>query len=92
LLPAIERAESVIYTQKFTGAAANLLNANLVARELGLADKTELQGKDGGALLVEDITPRHPGEDHLKDMMDRYFGAPVARPAITSPAKPKKAP
>src|SRR5262245_53579495 len=74
LLPAIERVESVIYTQKFSGAAANLLNANSIARELGLADKTELQGKDGGPVQHEDLTPRHPGKDHLQDMMDRYFG------------------
>lgn len=33
--------ESVIYEQKFAGAAADLLNANIIARELGLADKSE---------------------------------------------------
>jgi hypothetical protein len=31
--------------QKFTGAAAGLLNGNLVARELGLADKAEVTGE-----------------------------------------------
>lgn len=38
--------ETVIYKQKFAGAAADLLNANIIARELGLADKKELSGAD----------------------------------------------
>ena len=33
--------EKVIYNQKFTGASADLLNANIIARELGLADKQQ---------------------------------------------------
>lgn len=38
-------AEQTIYNQKFTGAAADLLNANIIARDLGLADKKELEHK-----------------------------------------------
>ena len=34
-----KEVEEIIYNQKFTGAAADLLNANIIARELGLADK-----------------------------------------------------
>ena len=37
----ITRVESIIYEQKFTGAAADLLNSNIIARELGLADRSE---------------------------------------------------
>jgi hypothetical protein len=40
----ITRAETVIYEQKFTGAAADLLNPNIIARELGLAEKVEQSG------------------------------------------------
>jgi hypothetical protein len=40
--------EGLIYDQKFSGAAADMLNANIIARDLGLADKKELTGKDGG--------------------------------------------
>ncbi|WP_343807588.1 DNA-packaging protein, partial [Paenochrobactrum glaciei] len=43
----ISRAEAVIYQQKFAGAAADLLNANIIARELGLADKQDLSSSDG---------------------------------------------
>ena len=41
--------EEIIYNQKFTGAAADLLNPNIIARELGLADKqqNEHTGVDG---------------------------------------------
>jgi hypothetical protein len=40
-------AEDAIYQQKFTGASADLLNANIIARDLGLADKRDLSSKDG---------------------------------------------
>jgi len=36
--PVIARAEKVIYMQKFAGAAADMLNANIIARDLGLKD------------------------------------------------------
>lgn len=43
-------AERVIRYQKFTGAAADLLNPNIIARDLGLSDKQELSGSDGKPL------------------------------------------
>ncbi|WP_299970195.1 terminase small subunit [uncultured Roseobacter sp.] len=43
----MNRVEDVIYTQKFEGAAAGLLNAGLISRDLGLADRRE----------IDDITP-----------------------------------
>lgn len=50
------RIDEIIRTQKFQGAAADLLNANIIARDLGLADRSEVTGKDGGAVEVADIT------------------------------------
>lgn len=47
----ITRIGKIIYTQKFTGAAAGLLNPNIIARDLGLSDKQELTGKDGESLI-----------------------------------------
>ncbi len=35
------RIEETIYTQKFEYAAAGFLNANIIARDLGLAEKTD---------------------------------------------------
>ena len=36
----VTRIEDIIYSQKFEGASASLLNHNIIARELGLAEKT----------------------------------------------------
>ena len=38
------KADSVMRSQKFSGAAADLLNANIIARDLGLTDKKEVSG------------------------------------------------
>lgn len=43
----VSKAEKIIYEQKFTGAAADLLNPNIIARDLGLADKKDLGSSDG---------------------------------------------
>lgn len=47
------RAEEIIRTQKFTGAAADLLNANIIARDLGLSEKNEHTGPNGGAIKIQ---------------------------------------
>lgn len=52
------RIDAVIRAQKFEGASADLLNANIIARDLGLADKQELTGKDG-----KDLVPEEPKSD-----------------------------
>lgn len=48
----INEIKEIIRLQKFTGAAADLLNANIISRDLGLADKTDLTSSDGS------MTPR----------------------------------
>lgn len=52
-LQVVTRAEKIIYEQKFTGAAADLLNPNIIARDLGLAEKSEHGGIGGGPLVVQ---------------------------------------
>lgn len=37
----LARIENIIYTQKFEGAAVGAFNANLIARDLGLAEKSD---------------------------------------------------
>ena len=49
------RVDQIIRDQKFAGAAADLLNANIIARDLGLADRSELTGRDGGPIEVDDV-------------------------------------
>lgn len=46
----LSEIETVIYNQKFSGAAADLLNANIIARDLGLSDKSEITGKGGAPI------------------------------------------
>jgi len=40
-----KEVDSIIRNQKFTGAAADLLNPNIIARDLGLTDKKEVETK-----------------------------------------------
>lgn len=44
------RIDDVIRTQKFEGASAGLLNSNIIARDLGLSDKSEITA--GVSLVV----------------------------------------
>lgn len=39
----IIRIRETLYNQKFTGAAAGFLNANIISRDLGLLDKKEIE-------------------------------------------------
>lgn len=57
------RIREIIYTQKFTGAAAGFLNPQIIARDLGLADKSELVGR-GDTDLFKDKT-----DDELKALL-----------------------
>lgn len=60
----ITRVEAVIWEQKFTGAAAGLLDTNIIARELGLADKQEHTGAGGGPIqtVTTAMTPQEAAE------------------------------
>lgn len=42
----IETIEAACYTQKFDGAAAGFFNANIISRDLGLADKMIQEAKN----------------------------------------------
>lgn len=46
----------IIYQQKFTGAAADLLNQNVICRELSLIDQKGLGGPTGGPIETVDLT------------------------------------
>ena len=48
-----EMVEMVIYQQKFEGASVDLFNSNIIARDLGLRDKQEHSGPDGGPIQTE---------------------------------------
>lgn len=52
--PVITDIEQAVYEQKFSGAAAGFLNANIISRDLGLADKKEIENK-GVATVTLDL-------------------------------------
>lgn len=50
-LTVIKAIESTIYNQKFQGAAGNLLNGNIISRDLGLIDRSEMTVDDKARVL-----------------------------------------
>jgi len=50
----ITRIEEIIYNQKFSGAAAGFFNSNIIARDLGLTDKKEIEHYDNTPFLSND--------------------------------------
>lgn len=50
------RVQEVLRTQKFTGAAAGLLNANIIARDLGLAEKSDMNHGGQSGNPIETVT------------------------------------
>lgn len=60
----IDWAETCIREQKFGAAAAGLLNANIISRDLGLADRQELSGPGGGPVrtITTEMTPEEAAD------------------------------
>lgn len=59
-IPIASRVKNIIRNQKFEGAAVGAFNASIIARDLGLVDKQELQHggmDDGNAIKVEIVRP-----------------------------------
>lgn len=50
------RIAQIIYTQKFEGAAAEFLNANIIARDLGLKDQAQTAVEHTGEISFTPIT------------------------------------
>lgn len=67
----IINAEEIMRNQKFTGAAADLLNANIISRDLGLADKQDHTSSDGS--MKPEVSVNMSASEAAKayqDMMD----------------------
>ena len=63
------RVEGIIYSQKLEGAAADLLNSNIIARELGLSDKKELDlSNPDGSLAPKTIDASKLSTDALREL------------------------
>jgi hypothetical protein len=58
----IRDIKDIIEVQKFEGASAGLLNANIIARDLGLTDKQSVESKS----IIVEIPPDASPEDAAK--------------------------
>ena len=65
----ITRIEQAIKEQKFAGAAAELLNPNIIARDLGLVDKTEQTQQTKQEIIVSSKEQKNT-IDELFDKLD----------------------
>ena len=70
-LSVTKKAENIIYNQKFTGASADLLNANIIARDLCLRDKVDhqLTGPGGGPIITSEMTPDEAAKAYAQDVL-----------------------
>lgn len=68
----VKQIDDIIYEHKFTGAAVDIYNANLMARDLGLSEKSEVTGKDGAPIRIHGIID----EESLRDEA-RRLGIPL---------------
>lgn len=66
----VARAEEVIYSQKFAGAAADLLNANIIARDLGLSDKSNVDHTTGGEKITQAVDASKLSDTALQELMN----------------------
>lgn len=58
----IDAIDSVIYSQKFEGAAAGVFNANIISRDLGLADRSQVTVTEEQPLFGDE-----PEDDEKED-------------------------
>ena len=52
-LSIIANIENIIRTQKFEGAATGAFNSNIIARDLGMVDKTALTDAEGNSIPLQ---------------------------------------
>ena len=52
-LPIVTRIDEIIYTQKFEGAAVGAFNANIIARDLGLKEQSDVNLNDNRKVVGE---------------------------------------
>jgi hypothetical protein len=61
----IEKIEETIYNQKFSGAACGFFNANIIARDLGLSDKSENRTEHSGSVGFTGIEIVKPNDEKV---------------------------
>jgi hypothetical protein len=72
----IRDIKTIIYEQKFSGAAADLLNPNIIARDLGLSDKQDLNhsGRIDSNQNIKQITADMSADEATRIYQDMLNG------------------
>lgn len=68
--PVVEEVERVIKAQKFEGASAGLLNANIIARDLGLKDGIEADHRSSDGSMSPKVVDNGLVEALTKKLID----------------------
>jgi len=58
----VKAIKQIIYEQKFAGATAGLMNPNIIARDLGLKDKTDITTDDkpiSNNFIIQPVTTKN---------------------------------
>lgn len=66
----ITRIDKIIYNQKFTGAAAGFFNPNIIARDLGLSDKQNIDHTTKGDKINQPIDYSKLSDDALREIVN----------------------
>lgn len=69
-LAVIEQIEEIIFNQKFEGAASGFFNAAIIARDLGLMDKTDLTS-GGEKINVSNTIITELSDQTLREIADK---------------------
>jgi len=76
-------AEQIIYENKISGATADVFNANIISRELGLADKQDHTSSDGSVgTKVAVVLPAAPGSLDMDQWQDMYKQVMARRKSV----------
>lgn len=67
LLHITKQVEEIIYTQKFSGATSGFFNANIIARDLGLADKKVVEQ----SILIGEMNVEDMSDEQLQRELDQ---------------------
>lgn len=64
----LTRARAKCYNQKFEGATVGAFNANIIARDLGLVDKKDIDHKTDGESLNKQLS-MDEAQERIKELM-----------------------
>lgn len=69
-----ETCENIIYATNFEYAAADMLNANLIGKQLGLTDKHDLVSSDGSMSQKSTIDVSKLSTEALREIVEAKIG------------------